>query len=139
MMSNGDNRSVTAGGNITGSSVVTGDNNTVSTRMTQYTPPAPETVDVKAELAAIRDLLAKLNVPERGKLDRALEDVSEEAAKPKPDKEEVAGSLGRVVKYAKAADDFGEHAAKILPRLVALGSWLGTHGHALLATLGVPV
>ena len=79
---------------------------------------------MKAELAAIRDLLAKLNVRERGKLDRALEDVSEEAAKPKPDKEEVAGSLGRVVKYANAADDFGEHAAKIAaaprrPRLLA--------------------
>jgi hypothetical protein len=42
-----------------------------------------------------------------------------------------------VGKYAKAADDFGEHAEKLLPRLAALGSWLGAHGHNLLAMLGI--
>jgi hypothetical protein len=139
MQKSDDNRSVNVGGNVTGSSVVTGDNNRVSTRMTQHTLPSPETVDVKAELAAIKDLLAGLNVPERDELDHAVQAAERRAAKPDPDKKEIAVEAERIVKYAKAADDFGEHAAKILPRLVALGSWLGTHGHALLAMLGVAV
>jgi hypothetical protein len=138
MTNNGDDRSVTAR-DITGSSVVTGDRNTVSTTMTQLPLPPPETVNVASELAALRELLGKLNVPDRGKLDRAMQDATEETAKPKPDKEEVAGAVGRVVKYAKAADDFGQHAEKLLPRIAALGSWLGTHGASLLALAGIAI
>jgi hypothetical protein len=66
-------------------------------------PPA-HTVDVKAELAALREALAGLQrVPDRGKLERAMQDAVEEAAKPEPDKEEVGGAVERVVKYAKDA------------------------------------
>jgi hypothetical protein len=136
MSGNGDNRSVTAR-DITGSSVVTGDNNIVSTTQTNYALPPPETVDVRAELAALIDVLSKLYVPERGKLDRAIEDAKEETSKSDPDKQELAGALGRIGKYAKAADDFSEHAAKLLPRIAALGSWLGPAGHALLAAFGI--
>jgi hypothetical protein len=136
MSSYGDNRSVTAG-DIIGSSVVTGDNNVVSTRMTQYTLPPPDTVDVKAELAALRELVSKLNLQDRGKLNRAIEDATEETSKADPDKEEVAGAVGRIVKYAKAADDFDEHVTKLLPHIAALGSWLGTAGYALLKAVGI--
>ena len=133
----GSNRSVTAR-DITGSSIVTGDHNTVSTTMKQIALPPADQVDVKAELEALREALAGLQkVPDRGKLDRALEDVVEETAKPAPDKEEVGGALERAVKYAKAADDFGEHTEKLLPRLAALGSWLGANGHSLLSMLGI--
>src|SRR5215472_13318649 len=116
MSGSGDNRSVTAR-DITGSSVVTGDHNTVTTTMRQVAAPPAEQVDVKAELAALREALAGLKkVPDRGKLDRAVEDVVDETAKPQPNKDEVGGALERVAKYAKAADDFGEHAEKLLPR-----------------------
>ena len=133
----GSNRSVTAR-NITGSSIVTGDHNTVTTTMKQITLPPADQVDAKAELAGLRDLLRELNkVPDRGKLNRAMEDAVEETAKPEPDKEEVSGALERVVKYAKAADDFGEHAEKLLPHVAALASWLGPAGHTLLSMLGL--
>jgi hypothetical protein len=133
----GSNRSVTAR-DITGSSIVTGDHNTVSTTMKQVALPAAHQVDVKAELAALRDLLTQLKkVPDRGRLDRAMEDAVEETAKPEPDTEEVGGALERVVKCAKAADDFGEHAEKLLPRLATLASWLGPAGHTLLSMLGI--
>jgi hypothetical protein len=133
----GSNRSVTAR-DITGSSIVTGDHNTVTTRMTQHTLPPADQVDVKAELAALREALAALQkMPDRGKLDRALDDADDEAKKPEPDKEEVGGALERAVKYAKAADDFGDHAEKLLPRLAALAAWLGANGHNLLAMLGI--
>ena len=138
MSSNGDNRSVTAR-DINGSSVVTGNHNITTNAMIQHPLPSPETVNVAAELAALRELLEKLNVPDRGKLDRAMQDATEETAKPKPDKEEVASAVGRVVKYAKAADDFGGHAEKLIPRIAALGSWLGTHGKPLLAMTGIAV
>jgi hypothetical protein len=108
--------------------------------MKQITLPPAHTVDVKAELAALREALAGLQrVPDRGKLDRAMQDAVEEAAKPEPDKEEVGGAVERVVKYAKAADDFAEHTEKIVPRLAALASWLGPAGRALLNVLGVSV
>src|SRR4051812_6183222 len=107
--------------------------------MTQHTLPPPETVDVKAELAAIKDLLAKLNGPEREELDHAVQGAERRAAKPEPDKKEIAVEAERIVKYAKAADDFSEHASKLVPRLVVLGSWLGNYGRPLLTMLGVPV
>jgi len=135
MSGSGSNRSVTAR-DVTGSSIVTGDRNIVSTAMKQIALPPAEQVDVKAELAALREALAELKkVPDRGKLDRAMEDAAEETAKPEPDKKEVGGALERVVKYAKAADDFGEHTEKLLPRLAALASWLGPAGHTLLSML----
>jgi hypothetical protein len=139
MSGSGDNRSVTAR-DITKSSVVTGDQNIVTTTMKQVAAPPADRVDVKAELAALRDLLAELkNVPDRGRLDRAMQDAVEEAVKPEPDKEWVGNALDRVAKSAKAASDFTENAEKIVPRLVALGSWLGPAGRAVLNALGVAV
>ena len=139
MSGSGDNRSVTAR-DVTGSSIVTGDRNTVTTTMRQVTMPPADKVDVKAEVAALREMLAGLkNVPDRGRLERAMEDAVEETAKPQPDKEWVGNALERVAKSAKAASDFSENAEKIVPRLVALGSWLGPAGRAVLNALGVPV
>ena len=91
-------------------------------------------------MAALQQLLAQLkNVPDRGKLDRAMEDAVEETAKAEPDEAEVGAALERVTKYANAAGDFAENAEKIVPRLVALGSWLGPAGRALLNSLGVAI
>lgn len=133
----GSNRSFT-GRDIAGSTIVTGDHNTVATRVQQISLPPTDQIEVRAELTALREILAGLkNVPDRGKLDRAVADVVEETAKPEPDKSEVGGAIERVVKYAKAADDFDEHAEKLVPRLAALASWLGANGHNLVAMLGI--
>ena len=139
MSGSGDNRSVTAR-DITGSSIVTGNQNTVTTTMRQVAAPPADKVDVKAELAALKELLAQLtNVPDRGRLDRAMQDAVEETAKPQPDKAEVGNALERVAKCAKAAGDFTKNAEKIVPRLVALGSWLGPAGRAVLNALGIAI
>jgi hypothetical protein len=61
MSERGDNRSVTAR-DITGSSVVTGEQNTVTTAIRQVTAPPAGTVDVKAEVAALWELLAQLKM-----------------------------------------------------------------------------
>ncbi|MGH6678175.1 MAG: hypothetical protein ACREDL_04370, partial [Bradyrhizobium sp.] len=129
----GSNRSVTAR-DITGSSVVTGDHNIVGTRMTQYAPPPAAAVDIKAELAGLRQALAALtSVPDRRALNNALEDAGDEARKPEPDKDKIGGALAQIAEYAKAADDFGEHAEKLVPRLMALAAWLGPVGHHLIS------
>jgi hypothetical protein len=139
MSRSGDNRSVTAR-DVTGSSVVTGDHNTVSTTMKQVTLPPADTVDLRAELVALRELLAQLKkVPDRGKLDRAMQDAVEETHKAKPDKDEVGSAVERAIKYAKSADDFGDHVEKLLPRVAAVTSWLGTAGGGLLSMLGVGI
>jgi hypothetical protein len=132
----GNNRSVTAR-DITGSSVVTGDHNTVTTTKQIPLPPADQ-VDVKAELAALREALAALQkVPDRGRLDQAMGDAEAEAAKPEPEKKYLGGALERVAECAKTADDFSDHAEKLVPRLAALGAWLGANGHNLLSMLGI--
>ena len=115
----------------------TGDRNTVSTRMTQHVLPPPESVDAKAELAALREALSGLAMPERGKLDRAMQNAAEEADKAEPDKEEVAGAVERVVKHAKAAEEFSANAEKLVPRIAALGAWLGTQGQRVLGMVGI--
>lgn len=136
MTASGDNRSVHAGGNIANSSVVTGDHNTVTTT-THVTLPPASTVDPKAELSALRDLLAGLQVPERGKLDRAFQDAEEEAAKPNPDKGEVADAVQRALKAAKGANSFADQIEKLAPRVKALAAWAGPAGHALLSLVGL--
>jgi hypothetical protein len=124
MSGSGDNRSVTAR-DITGSSVVTGDNNTVTTTMRQVAAPPADKVDVRAELAALKELLAQLkNVPDRGRLDRAMEDAVEETAKPAPDKAEVGNALERVAKCAKAAT------LPRTPRRLCRGWWHWVRGWA---------
>jgi hypothetical protein len=133
----GDNRSVTAR-DITGSSIVTGDHNTVTTTMKQAPLLPADQVDVKAELAALRQALAALaSVTNRRDLSNALEDAVDEATKPEPDKGKIGQALERVASGAKAAGDFTENAGKLLPPLTALASWLGPVGHGLLSMLGL--
>ena len=123
-MSSNDDRSVKAR-EIIGSQVITGDHNQARMQGVAVTLPPAESVDVAAELAALRELLVGLDTPDAGKLERALQDAEEEAAKPAPDRDEIGGAIERAVKYAKGASDFSAHVAKLAPRLAALAAWLG--------------
>jgi hypothetical protein len=71
------------------------------------------------------------------KLESALDYAADEADKPEPDKGVIAGALGRVVEYTKAADDFADHAEELLPHLVRVAAWLGPFGHGLLSMVGL--
>ncbi len=79
---------------------------------------------------------ALTSVPNRRDLNNAIEDAAEEAAKTEPDKGKISQALERVAECTKAADDFGEHAEKLVPRLLALAAWLGRVGHHLLSLVG---
>jgi hypothetical protein len=122
--------------NITGSSLVTGDHNTVTTTARVTLPPA-HTVDAGAELAALRKALALLSVPDRDRLNRAFKDAEEEVAKPRPNKEYVGDAVQRVLKVAKGANDFATQVETLTPRVAALASWIGPAGRALLSLVGL--
>ena len=130
----GDNRSVQIGGSVTGSAVVTGDSNTVSVHFQQASLPAPETVDIQAEIEALQEIFASLNNPT---ITGAAEELAQEVAKPEPDKEIIADALQTGLKRIKKLADFGDAIDELRPHVEATAGWLGTHGHKLLPLVGL--
>lgn len=130
----GDNRSVQIGGSVIGSAVVTGDGNTVSVQFQQASLPAPETVDIQAELQALRAILAGFDDPIASGVAQKLE---QEAAKPEPDKSVVAKTLETGLAYAKDLAGFGDAIDQLRPHVEATAGWLGQHGHKLLPLVGL--
>ena len=132
-------RSVTIGGDATGNVIQTGDHNTASLSYKRVTLPPPEQVDVRAEIAALRDLLASLVSPDRRKIDNAIGEAEEEAVKPEPDKDEVGKALERALGYAQKAEGFAKVIESLKPHIQNLGSWLGEHWYRLLTVVGLSV
>jgi hypothetical protein len=130
----GNNRSVQIGGSVTGSAVVTGDSNTVSVQFQQASLPAPETVDIQAEIEALKEIFASLNNPT---ITGAAEELAQEVAKPEPDKEIIADALETGLKRIKKLADFGDAIDKLRPHVEATAGWLGQHGHKLLPLVGL--
>ncbi|WP_013322650.1 hypothetical protein [Gloeothece verrucosa] len=128
------NRSIYVGNDVTGSAMVTGDSNTVSVAFQQASLPQPETVDIKAELIALQEILASLNDPVATGVAQKLK---EEASKPKPDKNIVATTLETGLTYGKNLSNFAETIDKLQPRVTAIVAWLGKHGHKLLPLVGL--
>lgn len=132
-------RSVAIGGNAIRNVIQTGDHNTASLSYERVTLPPPEQVDVRAEIAALRDLLAGLASPDRRKIDNAVGEAEEEAAKPEPDKEEVGKALERALGYAQKAEGFAKVIESLKPHIQNLGSWLGENWYRLLSVVGLSV
>lgn len=76
------NRSIQIAGHATGNVLQTGDRNVAAVRYQGATLPPPELVDIQAELAALRALLAQLDSLDRRKMDNALSKAEDEVAKP---------------------------------------------------------
>ncbi len=134
---NSSDRSVSIGGDATGNVIQTGDHNVASVKFTQTTLPNPGSVDIAGELSALRDLLAKLQAPDQGKIDRAIEDASEELTKPEPDKDEIGVALDRALNYAKKAEGFADTASKLQSHITNAVGWLGDNWHKLLPIVGL--
>ena len=136
-MSDQSKRSVSIGGNATGNVIQTGDHNVASLQFTQTTLPPPETIDIQAEFAALREQLARLHAPDQKKIDRAVEDVQDELAKPEPDRDEIGNALDRALKYAQQAESFVSEAGKLQTHVANAVSWLGDNWHKLLPLVGL--
>jgi hypothetical protein len=118
---------INVGGSVSQASLLAGDQNKVKQSFQANTEGTaqPKTEDLQRSLEEIRALLSKITTPDRNKLDRALDDAKDEAAKPEPDKAEVADAVNRVVKYAKAAEDIGQVATDLQGPLSTIAGWVG--------------
>ena len=132
-------RSVSVGGNAIGNVIVTGDRNVVRAKITQVTLPPPETVDMAAEIQALREVLTALDTPDARKIRNAFDEVGDELAKPSPDKDEVGQALQRALGYAEKVAGFADKVEALAPRVVNAVSWLGKNWHKLLATVGLSI
>ena len=131
------NRSVSIGGSPIGSAIQTGNSNNASVQFKQTTLPAPEHVNIRAEIDAIREALAKLETSDRRKIDNAFADAKEELKKPEPDKDEVGQALERALNYGKKAEGFVQLIEKLEPHLTKAIAWLGESWHKLLSVVGL--
>jgi len=136
-MSDKSKRGVSIGGNVTGSAIVTGDHNVTSLQFTQTTLPPAESVDVQAEFAALRQILADLQAADQKKIERALEDAAEEITKPEPDRDELGQALNRALTYAQKAEGFAATVGKLQTHTTKIVSWLGDNWHKLLPLVGL--
>ncbi|HEY7809584.1 MAG TPA: hypothetical protein VIA98_04310 [Allosphingosinicella sp.] len=137
-MVNMNDHSVNVGASIVSSIVQTGDNNRASLTATPL--PDAASVDIAAVIAALRDELLAVDAPDRGKIERALIDAQEEAAKPEPDRGEVGSALGRALGYAGKAAELSENIGKIRDLVTQAGGWLGAaspYAVPLLAAIGL--
>lgn len=132
-------RSVSIGGNVTGSVVQTGDGNVASADFQQASLPQPETVNISAEIVALRKLLTQLESADKRKIENALEDAEEELQKPEPDKDEVGQALDRALSYAEKANGFAESIDKLHPHVEKAAGWLGQNWYKLLAVVGLTI
>jgi hypothetical protein len=135
----GQNRSVSIGGNVTGGAIITGDSSNANINFQQVSLPAPATVNIEAEINALREIMVKLETTDRRKIDNAFADAQEELNKPQPDKDEVGDALNRALKYANKAEGFASTMAKLQPHLTKITAWLGANWHELLNIVGLTI
>lgn len=133
------NRSISVGGNVTGSVIQTGDGNTASVTFQQAALPQPKDVDMVTVLAALEDILGQLESPDRRKIVNAMDDAKEELKKLEPDKDEIGEALGRALNYAEKANGFAEAIDKLRPHVEKAAGWLGEHWYKLLPLVGLTI
>ena len=131
------NRGVSVGGNVEGAAIVTGDQNVVNVSYSKTELPAPESVDMQTEFAAVRDLLTKLGSEQQKRIDQALQSVATELEEAEPDRDWVGQNLNRALEHAKDADGFGGIVEQLKTHVKGAASWLGKNWHKILGVVGL--
>ena len=129
----GSNRSVSIGGAVTDSTIVTGDNNAV----TKISLPIPETVDIRAELEALRLILKRLETDRASDIEKVLHAAQIEVAKPQPDRNKVGEYIEQALTYASGAAGFGYLVEKLIPPVRSAAAWLGANWYDILRFVGL--
>lgn len=130
---------ISIGGKADGNVFVVGDNISAGNIQTNVSNnmPDPDTVDIRKEISALKQILANIDSPERKKLDRALEDAEEEAKKDTPDKDEIGSALERIMKYAKLSDNFAKIIGVLKPHVLSASAWLGSNWDKIARMIGM--
>jgi hypothetical protein len=132
-------RNVHIGRDAIGNVIQTGDHNVATIQGQKIRLPAPESVDIRAEIEALRQLLGNLATDDRPKISNALSEAAGDAAKPNPDRDEVGKGLERALDYASKAADFSDKAGTIATHVQNAVAWLGENWHKLLPLVGIAV
>lgn len=129
---------IVSAGSITGSVVFAGDDNTTVTTLNRIDLPPPESVDLAAEIAALRDILARLDLPPARRIEGGFADLEAEAAKPpaERDPEAIVGILEPILSYFRKARDYTEQVEELQGHVAAIVSWAGPIGQRLLGYVG---
>src|SRR4051794_27111546 len=106
-------RNVNIGGNAVDNIIQAGDRNRAALHYQKVQLPAPESVDIQAELRLLQRLLGGLATDNQQKIVNALTEAAEDATKPTPDRDEVGKGLERALDYASKAADFGDKVGTI--------------------------
>lgn len=129
--------SVTIGRDAIGSVIQTGDGGSAKVEYQAVPLPAADAIQIKDELAQVAAILRGLTSDDQPKIDRALQDATEEVERESPDKREVAEPLERAIAYAKKVSTFAETLKELAPHVVRVSAWLGDAGHKLLNLIGL--
>jgi hypothetical protein len=134
-------RSVSIGRDAVGNIMVTGDRNRVDTKVSvtwsrSELPPAAS-VDIQAELRALKEALAKLASEDKALVESAVVEAEHLAKKLEPRKDKIGAALERAVGYAGSAEKLAQSGDKLWPTLKVIGGWLGEHGTNVLRLAGI--
>lgn len=127
------NRSVSIGGNATGSAIQTGSRNVANISFETSNLLKPQSINIYAEISNIQEILAEVSSNDRRKIDNAFADIEEELDKPTPDKDEVGQALERALNYAKKAEAFTTVTEQLQHHLTNTVTWLGQNWYKLLS------
>jgi hypothetical protein len=131
-----NDRSVSAGRDMVGNVVTSGDGNTVTANVAvQMTLPDPKSVNILSALSEIRMQLEKMSGENANKVRRALDDATEEANKSNPDKDQIGESVNRAIDLVKKGGALAEDLAQLLPHIKGIASWLGAKWHNLISAI----
>jgi len=130
-------RNVTIGRDAIGNAIVTGDHNTTSVKAEKIGLPRADSVDIQAEIAALRTAFSALNTDKKGRIETALTEAAEDASASNPNKNRVGGAIERALDYATEAEDFAEKSSKLVSTASNIVGWLGDNWTKLLPVFGV--
>jgi hypothetical protein len=139
----GGDRQINIGGNAIGSVFVTGDHDKTdvssTVNLTKVTLPPPDSVNILAELSAIRGILRDIGGIHQESAVQALDAAVEQSSKPAPDKHEVGTALQRALQLAKEGVSFAANIQKLAPHVLNAAAWLGSNWHGILPTVGLSI
>jgi hypothetical protein len=113
----------------------TGDFARATATLSETTAPDAN-VNISAALAALREVLAGVPGIEAKALTR-LDEARDEAAKPKPKRDEVKNLVAQATRYARDAAGFAEASEKLKPHLQQVAAWLGSTWQSWAPALGL--
>jgi hypothetical protein len=126
-----------SGTTVSGNIIQTGVGNEAELHYQEVKLPAAESIDIRAELEALQQLLGGLTTDNQQKIINALTEAAEDAGKPTPNREEIGKGLERALDYASKAADFSDKAVTIATHVQNAVGWLGSNWHKLLPLVGL--